>query len=166
MRRPSLPVLGAAALVAFLAFLGAQLATGASLGSVRRDLDEARRSLAAAEAERDRAAAAHADRSARALAAADDLDRLRARLALLQLALGAGATPAVADLLSDLEGARSDLAGASTGLWERSAEVGALRSCFVSVTQALSLVSLDRQAEALDVLGSAAPRCREAGGAR
>ena len=163
MRRPSLPVLGAAALVAFL---GAQLATGASLGSVRRHLDEGRRSLAAAEADRDRAAAAHADRSARARAAADDLDRLRARLDVLQLALGAGATPAVADLLSDLEGTRSDLAGANAGLWERSAEVGALRSCFVSVTQALSLVSLDRQAEALDVLGSAAPRCREAGGAR
>jgi hypothetical protein len=36
--------------------------------------------------------------------------------------------------------------------------VEALRACFVSVTQALSLVSLDRRAEALDVLGSAAPR--------
>ena len=151
---------------AVAAFLVVQLATGASLGSVRRDLDEGRRSLAAAEAERDRAEATRAERTARARAAAEDLDRLRARLDALQLALGAGAAPAVADLLADLDGARTDLAGANAGLWERSAEVGALRSCFVSVTQALSLVSLDHRAEALDVLGSAAPRCREASAAR
>ena len=163
MRRPALPVLGG---VAIAAFLVAQLATGASLGSVRRDLDEGRRSLAGAEAERDRAEAARADRTARARAASEDLDRLRARLDALQVALGAGATPAVADLLGDLDGARTDLAGANVDLWERSSEVGALRSCFVSVTQALSLVSLDHRAEALDVLGAAAPRCREAGEAR
>jgi hypothetical protein len=163
VRRPGLPVLAGATVAGFLAL---QLATGASLGSVRRELDEGRRSLAAAEADRDRAAAARADRAARARAAAEDLDRLRARLGALQLALGAGASPAVADLLADLEGTRADLAGANVRLWERSSEVGALRSCFVSVTRALSLVSLDQRAEALEVLGSAAPRCREAGAAR
>ena len=63
-------------------------------------------------------------------------------------------------------GSGADLAGANVRLWERSSEVGALRSCFVSVTQALAFVSLDRKGEALDVLGSAAPRCREAGAAR
>jgi hypothetical protein len=161
--RPGLPALAGIALVAFLAV---QLATGASLGSARRELGDGRRSLAAAEAERDQAAAIRAERARRARAAEEGLDRLRARLDALQLALGAGAGPAVADLLADLEGARADLAGANVRLWERSSEVGALRSCFVSVTQALALVSLDHRAEALDVLGSAAPRCREADAAR
>jgi hypothetical protein len=163
VRRPGLAALAGIALAVFLAV---QLATGASLGSARRALHDGRRSLTAAEAERDRAAATRAERARRARAAEQGLDGLRARLDALQVVLGTGADPAVADVLADLEGARADLTGANVRLWERSSEVGALRSCFVSVTQALALVSLDHRAEALDVLGSAAPRCREAGAAR
>ena len=148
--------------VALLAFLVAQLAVGASLGTTRRELDQGRRSLAAAEAEAERAAAAREAQQARVRAAEAGLDGLQSRLDQLQVALGAGSSPAVADLLADLRGARADLDGASAALLGRRTEVEALRACFVSVTQALSLVSLDRRAEALDVLGSAAPRCREA----
>jgi hypothetical protein len=68
----------------------------------------------------------------------------------------------VADLLNELQGARADLDRASVALLGRRSEVEDLRACFVSVTQALALVSLDRRAEALDVLGRAAPGCREA----
>jgi hypothetical protein len=103
------------------------------------------------------------DHGRRSLAAAEaGLDGLQSRLDQLQVALAAGSSPAVADVLADLRGARADLDGASAALLGRRTEVEALRACFVSVTQALSLVSLDRRAEALDVLGSAAPRCREA----
>jgi hypothetical protein len=152
--------------VAVAGFVVLQLITGASLGAARRSLDEGRRSLAAAAADRDHATAARADRVRRARAAEEGLDHLRARLGQLQLAVAADAGPAVADLVSEIAGARADLDGANVRLWERSSEVGALRACFVSVTQALSLISLDHRDEALDVLGSAAPRCREAGAAR
>ena len=163
MRRRPLAVLAGAA---FLAFLLAQLALGASLGASRRQLEDRRATLAAADAAQDRAATDRAERQARARAAEQRLDDLRGRLDQLQMALGAGASPAVADLLADLEGARTGLDGANATLVGRRTEVEALRSCFVSVTQALSFVSLDRRAEALDVLGAAAPRCREAGAAR
>jgi hypothetical protein len=82
------------------------------------------------------------------------------------VALAAGGAPAVGDLLADLDGARSDLAGATATLSGRRSEVEALRACFVSVTQALALVSLEDRGRALAVLGSAAPRCREAEAAR
>ena len=147
---------------ALTAFLVAQLVVGASLGATRRQLDDGRRSLATVEVEHERAAAARAAQQDRVRAAEAGLDGLRTRLDQLRSALGAGSGPAVADLLADLEGARADLDGASAALLGRRSEVEALRSCFVSVTQALSLVSLDRRAEALDVLGTAAPRCREA----
>lgn len=163
MRRAALPALAGVVIAGFLA---AQLATGASLGAARRQLAEERRSLAAAETEHDRVADAGADRRARARAAQAGLDSLRVRLDQLQVALGAGAGPAVAGLLADLEGARADLDGASVALLGRRSEVEALRACFVSVTQALALVSLDRRPEALEVLGSAAPRCREAEASR
>ncbi len=163
MRRFAFPTLGVLAVVVFLV---AQLATGASLGAARREFGNGRRSLVAAAAERERAATARAERQARARTAEEDLDRLQARLDALQVALVAGGAPAVADVLADLQGARSDLEGATATLTGRRSEVEALRSCFVSVTQALALVSLEHRAEALDVLGSAAPRCREAEAAR
>jgi hypothetical protein len=56
--------------------------------------------------------------------------------------------------------------GATATLSGRRSEVEALRACFVSVTQALALVSLEHRGRALEVLGSAAPRCREAEAAR
>jgi hypothetical protein len=163
MRRLALPGLAGTGIVVFLAV---QLATGAALGSAREQLANGQRSLAAAEAAGDRAAAARADRRARAGAASADLHVLRARLDALEVALEAGAAPAVAGLLDELAGARTDLVGANASLSGRRSEVEALRSCFVSVTQALNLVSLDHRAEALDVLGEAAPRCREAEAAR
>jgi hypothetical protein len=82
------------------------------------------------------------------------------------LALGSGSDAVTADLLNDLQGASTDLVGATTTLSGRRAEVEALRACFVSVSQAMALVSLDQRARGLEVLGSAAPRCREAGAAR
>lgn len=163
MRRLALPALGA---LAVTAFLGAQLVTGASLGSARRELGEDRRALAAVGAERERASTAAAGRTARARAAEEHLQGLRTRLDALEVALAAGGSPAVAGLLADLEGARSELAGATATLSGRRSEVEALRACFVSVTQALALVSLEHRGRALEVLGSAAPRCREAEAAR
>ncbi len=158
-----LPALGGLAVTTFLV---AQLVTGASLGSARRELGEDRRALAAVAAERERASTARAERTARARTAEEHLSTLRTRLDTLEGALAAGGAPAVAGLLADLEGARSDLAGATATLTGRRSEVEALRSCFVSVTQALALVSLEHRGRALEVLGSAAPRCREAEAAR
>ena len=163
MRRPAVPALGGLAIAAFLV---AQLATGASLGSARRELQVERRTRAAAGAQRAQAVTATAERESRARAAEEDIEALQARLDGLERALGAGGAPAVAGLLADLEGARSDLAGATATLSGRRGEVEALRACFVSVTQALALVSLEQRARALEVLGSAAPRCREAEAAR
>jgi Flp pilus assembly protein TadB len=152
--------------VALVSFLAAQLLTGASLGSARRELRDGRTSLAEATAEHDRAEAARADRRARAAAARERLADLDTRLRVLELAVASGSGAVAADLLADLEGASADLVGATEALSGRRQEVEALRACFVSVSQALALVSIDQRARGLEVLGSAAPRCREAGAAR
>jgi hypothetical protein len=159
------PVLAGAGVV-LVAYLALQLLTGASLGDTRRELRAGQRSLAAADEERHRAEAARADRRARAAAARERLADLDARLGALELAVASGSDAAAADLLADLEGASTDLVGATTALSGRRREVEALRSCFVSVSQAMALVSVDQRARGLEVLGSAAPRCREAGAAR
>jgi hypothetical protein len=162
--RRRLALIGAG--VALAAFLAAQLLTGASLGSARRDLRDGRRSLAAATSEHDRAEAARADRRARAAAARARLDDLDTRLGALELAVASGSDAVAADLLADLEGASTDLVGATAALSGRRQEVEALRACFVSVSQTLALVSIDQRERGLEVLGSAAPRCRAAGAAR
>jgi hypothetical protein len=152
--------------VVLVAYLALQLLTGASLGDARRELRDDRRSLAAATADRDRAEAARADRRARAAAARERLEDLHTRLGALELAIASGSDAVAAALLDDLAGASTDLVGATATLSGRRQEVEALRACFVSVSQAMALVSVDQRARGLEVLGSAAPRCREAGAAR
>jgi chromosome segregation ATPase len=163
VRRPLL-VAGAGAVLA--AYFVVQLLTGASLGSARRELRDDRRSLAAATAEREHAEAARADRRARAAAAQERLAELDTRLGALELAVGSGSDAVAIELLTDLQGASADLLGATATLSGRRQEVESLRACFVSVSQAMALVSIDQRARGLEVLGSAAPRCREAGAAR
>jgi hypothetical protein len=160
MRRlPFLPaVAGGVALVAFLVL---QLATGARLGLVRDDLTATRRELALVTADDRQAEDLLAERRSRLEEVEERLDGLIGRLRALERALSEGTGPPAA-LLLDLAGTERDLDVASSVLSGRRAEVGALRECFLSVSRALALVSLDDRPGALDVLGSAAPRCRAA----